>query len=203
MGYQPLVYKDEGGNRQVIASGGEQKVESGGVITLKSGAVLNVESGGSIARSKTIHISAGAGKVGATAGFACPSAHSGFTNAAIAGCPASQTAATYIIPISGVKDGDTITSMRLKGQIESAGGAVTVDASLIRVDNTTAGDIVLTTVGSITQIAKTADYVISDVVGDLTELISTVRQHYVLITVTTAGSTDVQITGIRLTVTEA
>lgn len=203
MSYQTKVYKKQGGAELVVGSGGSVTVESGGTVTVQSGGTLALESGSTLTRSKTIHISAGVGKVGATAGFACPSAHSGFTNAAIAGCAAGSTGATFIIPISGVKDGDTITSMRLKGQIESAGGAVTVDASLIRVDNTTAGDITLTTVGSITQISKTADYVISDVVGDLTELISTVRQHYVLVTVTTAGSTDVQITGIRLTVTEA
>lgn len=33
MTYQPKVYRDEGGDRQVIASGGEIKVESGGIIT--------------------------------------------------------------------------------------------------------------------------------------------------------------------------
>jgi hypothetical protein len=203
MSYQPLVYKDLGGNRQVIASGGEQKVESGGVITLKSGATLNVESGGSIARSKSLHISAGVGIIGATAGFALPSAHSGFTNAAIAGCPASQTASTFIIPIMGLKDGDTITGMRLKGQVESGGNAVTVDAALVRVDNSAADNITLTTVGSITQISKTADYVISDVVAGLTEVVSTERMYHVLITVTTGASCDVQISGVRLTVTEA
>lgn len=203
MTYQTKVYKKQGGAELVVDSGGAINVESGGVVTVKSGGSISVESGGSISRAKIMHISAGAGKVGATAGFACPSAHSGFTNAAIAGVPAGQTGATYVIPISGVKDGDTITAMRLKGQIESAGNTATVQASLIRVDNTTAGDIVLSTLGSITQITATADRVINDTVGDLTEVVSTERQYYVLVTVTTAASTDVQITGIRLHVTEA
>lgn len=33
MSYQPKVYRDTGGDRQVIASGGEINVESGGKIT--------------------------------------------------------------------------------------------------------------------------------------------------------------------------
>jgi len=38
MSYQPKVYRDNGGDRQVIAGGGEQKVESGGLMNLESGA---------------------------------------------------------------------------------------------------------------------------------------------------------------------
>ena len=37
MSYEPKIYKDENGDRQVIASGGEQVVESGGQITIDSG----------------------------------------------------------------------------------------------------------------------------------------------------------------------
>jgi hypothetical protein len=38
--YQPKVYRDSNGNRQVVASGGIIKVESGGIIDLESGGYL-------------------------------------------------------------------------------------------------------------------------------------------------------------------
>lgn len=40
--YVPKVYKDQGGDRQVVASGGEVLVESGGTVTVESGGALNV-----------------------------------------------------------------------------------------------------------------------------------------------------------------
>jgi hypothetical protein len=40
MSYQPKVYRDNGGDRQVIASSGEQKVESGGIVRIESGGRL-------------------------------------------------------------------------------------------------------------------------------------------------------------------
>lgn len=40
MTYQPKVYRDTGGNRQVTASGGEQKVESGGIVTHDAGSLV-------------------------------------------------------------------------------------------------------------------------------------------------------------------
>lgn len=39
-GYQPKVYRDSNGNRQVVASGGEILVESGGEIDAASGAFI-------------------------------------------------------------------------------------------------------------------------------------------------------------------
>ena len=41
MTYQPKVYRDTGGNRQVTASGGEQKVESGGIVTHDAGSLTD------------------------------------------------------------------------------------------------------------------------------------------------------------------
>lgn len=42
MTYQPKVYKEAGGDRQVIASGGELEVESGGWIDVESGGQLRL-----------------------------------------------------------------------------------------------------------------------------------------------------------------
>lgn len=40
--FQPKVYKKDGGNTQVIASGGKQKVESGGEVDIESGGSLKL-----------------------------------------------------------------------------------------------------------------------------------------------------------------
>lgn len=40
--YQPLVYREQGGSRQVIASGGSCDVESGGELDIESGGALKI-----------------------------------------------------------------------------------------------------------------------------------------------------------------
>ena len=45
-GYQTLMYMTDGGDRQVVASGGQVTVESGGEIEVESGGTIDVESGG-------------------------------------------------------------------------------------------------------------------------------------------------------------
>ena len=40
--YQPKVYREQGGDRQVIASGGSFDVESGGEIDVESGGSLKL-----------------------------------------------------------------------------------------------------------------------------------------------------------------
>ena len=46
--YMPLVYMQQGGDVQVVASGGEVTIESGGLITAESGGGFKIESGGSL-----------------------------------------------------------------------------------------------------------------------------------------------------------
>lgn len=46
--YQPNIYRKQGGDEMVVASGGTVTVESGGVIALESGSTFSVASGGSI-----------------------------------------------------------------------------------------------------------------------------------------------------------
>ena len=46
--YMPLVYMLQGGDVQVVASGGEVTIESGGLITAESGGGFKIESGGSL-----------------------------------------------------------------------------------------------------------------------------------------------------------
>ena len=148
-------------------------------------------------------ITAGA-KVGATSGATV--AHADNLNSLFR-VPASQTASTVVIPINGLKVGDSITSYHLVGQIESAGGTVTVDAALRKqtaaaADNTDA----LVTGGSMTQLSVTADTIMSsaNTAKSVTaDVVGADESFYLLVTVTTGGSTDVDALAVAIVVTEA
>jgi len=113
---------------------------------------------------------------------------------------ASQTAATFCIPLS-LKQSDVITGFKVSGQGESAANAYTVDADL-RATTAAAADLTDASVGAITQIAKSADYLIADEKTGLSHTVISGNSYYVLITVTTAASTDVALQGVEVTVTQ-
>lgn len=141
-------------------------------------------------------------KVGATAGWAIAAAADTWRAATL---PAGQTASTLVCPLNGLAIGDDIIEFNLMGQIESAGGAVTVDAVLY-VATGAASDPTDTSLGAITQLAVTADTLISATnTNKILTSPHTVANHeifYVVITATTAGSTDIQMLGVRATVQE-
>lgn len=161
--------------------------------TVHTGSVTN--SGVVTRTGQVYHYPANSGKAGATAGFA-------FGNdEGTATVPQSQTASTLTIPITNLKAGDIINSFQISGQIESAGGTVTVDADL-RATTAVAGDLTDASVGAITQISKTADYLIADSKTGLTHTVISGNSYYLLVTVTTAGTTDVDLQGVEVTITE-
>lgn len=141
-------------------------------------------------------------KVGATSGWVLGAA----TNVGrFATLPASQTGSTLVVYLNNLKVGDTITGFHLVGQIESAGNAVTVDANLRKL-TAAAADLSDASVASITQLSVTADTIMSasnTAVGSLTEVVGADETFYVLITSTTLGSTDVDLQGVALIVTES
>lgn len=141
-------------------------------------------------------------KAGATAGWTVAAG----ANIALATCAASSTAATLVVPITGLKVGQKITGFHLIGQIESAGGTVTVDAQL-RKHTSAAADVADALVGSITQVSVTADTILSasNSLKDLTapEVVGEDETFYVLVTATTAASTDVALQGVALLVADA
>ena len=61
--YQPLVYREQGGARQVIASGGSCDVESGGEIDIESGGALKLAGTALTATAAEINKLASAGAV--------------------------------------------------------------------------------------------------------------------------------------------
>jgi hypothetical protein len=149
--------------------------------------------------SQKVFIPAAIGKVGATAGFV-----TGGANNAMVTCPAEQTASTFVIPVLGLKPGFTITGFHLNGQIESAGGAVTVDADLRKITVVASGST-HASVGAMAQLAVTADTamgVSNTAKGGLSEVVASGETFYVLVTATTAASTDIELNGIAVIVSE-
>lgn len=138
-------------------------------------------------------------KIGATSGWAVNAADD---LGLLATCPASQTNSTLVMPISGLKVGDKITAFSVVGQIESAGGTVTLDADLRKM-TAAAADVADASVGTITQISVTADAIISASKTGLTEVVAADETFYVLLTATTAASTDIALQGVTITISES
>jgi len=163
-------------------------------LTVSSGGKFITTGSTKTRTDQEYYYNAGAGKAGATAGF-------DFDNdTGTATVPASQTASTLTIPLN-LKEGDIITGFELQGQIESAGGTVTVDADL-RATTAVASGLTDASIGAIPQISKTADYLINDEKTGLSHTTIAGNAYYLLVTVTTGGSTDVDLQGCRVTVTE-
>ena len=138
-------------------------------------------------------------KVGATAGWVV---NAGDNLGLLATCPASQTASTLVVPLTGMKVGDTLTSFKVVGQIESAGGTVTLDADLRKL-TAAASDPTDASVGAITQISVVADTKVTTEKTGLAEVLAEDEALYVLLTATTAASTDIALLSITYKVTEA
>lgn len=142
----------------------------------------------------------GNAKVGATAGWVVTAG----TNICHATLPASQTNSTLVVPIP-CNIGDTVTAVSATGQVESAGGAVTLTMS-IRKLTTAAADNTDAQLGTDDVGSLTADTVLSSAnlaVTGLTEVVAEGETLYALFTGTTAASTDIDLTGLVVTVTTA
>lgn len=143
----------------------------------------------------------GNAKVGATAGWVI----TGGTNICHATLPASQTNSTLVVPISGLKIGDTLTAVSATGQVESAGGNVTLTMSIRKLTNA-AADNTDAQLGTDNVGTLTADTILSSAnlaVTGLTEVLAEGETLYALFTGTTAVSTDIDLTGLITTVTRA
>lgn len=126
-------------------------------------------------------------KIGGTAGWAVAAAD----NLPYMGTlPASQSGSTLVVPIDGLPIGATITGFKINSQIESAGGTVTLDAALRAVTNV-AAEPTDAAIDSITQVSVTADTASAAEKTGLTEVVTSGKSYYLLITGTTDASTDI------------
>ncbi len=116
--------------------------------------------------------------------------------------PAGVSAGTLVVRLTGLHTGDIITAFTLAGQVESAGNTATLDATLYK-NVSAAADITQTDIGAITQVSVTADAIVSaSKTLDTPETIAADESFYVLITGTTAASTDFDLQGVKLTLTK-
>lgn len=179
----------------INAAGDDNELEIGGTMTiLPTGTMVR-------AGVQVITPICGNAKVGATAGWIITAAD----NISQATLPQSSTSSTLVIPVTGLNIGDTITGVSVSGQVESAGANVTLVASIRKTVAVAAGntDAELGTdnVGTLT-----ADTLISSAtlaVTGLTEVLAEGEAIYVLLTGTTAASTDIALNSIITTVTRA
>jgi hypothetical protein len=168
-----------------------------GAVDLSLATSITLPATGVSRASQEFMYSACDGKIGTTAGWVVNAAD----NLNQATLPASQTASHFVIPISGLKVGSIITAFKVEAQIESAGGAVTLDADLRKQTNA-AADPTDASIGAITQVAVTADTKSEATKTGLSDTLAADEWLYVLITATTAGSTDIRLLGVTVTVTE-
>ena len=257
--YSPKTYREQGGDRFVVASGGSLDVEASGEIDIETSGSLKIAgvaitstaaelnildtvtadageintlagvTAGTAAASKALVLGASkeiatitsatittltatnapiitgqeyqlaiaGAKIGATAGWAVKGAADLYEST----CPQSQTNSTLIIPVGGLKIGWTVTAFKIAAQIESAGGAVTLDADLRKQTNA-AGDPTDASVGAITQVSVTADTASAAAKTGLAEVIAADEWLYILVKATTAATTDIRFLGCTVTVTE-
>lgn len=159
----------------------------GGTVTF-SGAVVRT--------SYTVQAGFGSAKAGTTAGWVVAAG----ANLYEWTLPASQTGSTLVVPVSGLHIGDTITGYSCQAQIESAGGTVTLDTNLRSLTNV-AADPTDASVASTTQVSVTADTAAAPAATGISDTIAAGERFYILITATTAGSTDIRALGCNVTVT--
>jgi hypothetical protein len=142
----------------------------------------------------------GNAKVGATAGWVITAG----TNIAHATLPASQTASTLVVPITGLSIGSTLTAVSVQGQVESAGNAVQLVMSVRKLTNAAAdntdAELGTDNVGSLVADTKLTSTELA--VTGLSEVLAADESLYVLLTGTTLGSTDIDLTHLIVTVTE-
>lgn len=165
--------------------------------------VFQVSEAGVVVSKRTSRnrvIPAAIGKVGATSGFVPANAD----NLSLATCPASKTASTLIVPITGLKVGDVLQGISIQGELSSVGGAVTVDLA-IRSGTSASGSITDALIGSMTQVALSASAILSAanaLLSGLAHAVVASENLYALITVTTAASTSVAIQSLVAIVDE-
>lgn len=145
-------------------------------------------------RGRQLWVPAAVGKIGATAGWATAN------DGGLVTLPASQTASTYVVPLTGLHLGDTLRSVDVVAQVESAGNIATLTLS-VRKQTLAAADFTDSELGSAASGNITAQTAISPSntqlgVSALTEVLAEGEHLYALLTATTALATDIALAGL-------
>lgn len=138
-------------------------------------------------------------KVGATAGWTVRAAADNWMSTVAA----SQTNATLIVPLSGLKNKDKIVGYHLLGQIESVGGTASIAAKIGKSTPVAAGsthaDVAGTSLAALSVTAQTALTKLNTKKTLANEiLVSEDNTYYMVLTATTALATDIELLGVVL-----
>lgn len=142
-------------------------------------------------------------KVGATAGWVV---NAGNDLGKLATIPAGQTNSTLVVPITGLKVGDTITAFALEGSIQSAGNNGTITADLRKLTAAAAGATDASVGSMAAPLTVTANTVLSSANAGktgLAEVVAEGESFYVLITCTTGAVVTAELQSVNVTVTQA
>jgi len=141
--------------------------------------------------SKTLSIPLIAGYTGASAGYV------GIDTGEV-----SLPASTWVVPVT-LPMGAIITSYKLTGQMESGGNANVLDCDM-RVSTGVAAGNTDASLGAITQLSKTSDYLVTESKTlSSSHTMVTNRHVYMLITGTTLAATDQKLMSVEVTYTIA
>lgn len=167
------------------------------IATITSATITTLTST-SVIQAKTIQLTKAHAKVGATAGWAIPTT----TNLPyMATQAAGGTGSTLVIHLDGLQIGSTITGYKIIAQVESAGNTVTIDAALRAVTNVAAEPTDAAIGTGMTQVSVTADTAVAQEKTGHTEVVTSGKTYYILITSTTAASTDIILQNVEISYT--
>jgi hypothetical protein len=197
MGIANLIKKREWASR--VNPDGHNVNEAREDLTVKTLTAAGITNTGISVRTGVQRQVGNRAKIGTTAGWTVAAANNLPYMGTVA---ASQTASHLVVPVDMLHVGDTITGFKVVAQIESAGGAVTLDADLRAITNV-AAEPTDASIGAITQVSVTADTAVAAEKTALTEVVLATKTYYVLLTATTAASTDIILLGLTVTVTES
>lgn len=142
-------------------------------------------------------------KVGTTAGWVVAAADN---LGKLATIPASQTASTLVIPLSGFNVGDIITQFAINGSIQSAGNTGTLLADLRMLTAAAAGATDSSLGVMAAALSVVTDTIVS--IANATKILAAAHtvlageSFYVLITATTDAAVTEEIQSVSLIVTE-
>lgn len=180
-----------------------------GTVTIANGstittpAIVGATLTGAIVRTGQVRQIGVAAKIGTTAGWTVNAANNIYSWTVAAG----QTNSTLVIPIVGLKVGDTITAFGVSGFLTSAGNTVTLDVNL-RSQTAASGSLTDASIATMTQLSATGNTLVASGGNGAKSGLSTVVTAdvglYLLLTATTAASTTVGLSNaVTITVTEA
>lgn len=112
------------------------------------------------------------------------------------GLATNLSSKVMVLPLPAMNAGDVIKEIRLIGAIGAATSNATVlDVDFKKVTHGAAGAVTTSTIASMTQISKTADYVLDDAITPTTpETAAEETSYFLVITGTTANNANCDIT---------